>query len=188
LASRSACFVALARDPLERDRVEPVAQRRGLAGQRPQAFVLHLPAPGHLLDDELRVHAHRDRRGAELGRRLKSGDQPAVLGDVVRRAPERFAPLGQDLTGGGVEYHRAVARRPGIAARTTVRLDNDVHRPDSAVRTRMRRQFSHRTTASGAATRTALSSLPASSRWHPSQRRCRSMAAPTPPLVARILS
>jgi hypothetical protein len=43
--------------------------------------------------------------------------------------------------------------------------------PDSGVRTRIRRQFSHRTTVSAAADRTSFSSVMASSWRQPSQRR-----------------
>src|SRR3954453_9069639 len=45
--------------------------------------LLHLPAPGDLLDHELRVAAHLHRARRRRGRCLESGDQRAVLGDVV---------------------------------------------------------------------------------------------------------
>ena len=131
-------------------------QRGRLARKRAQSRVLDLPAARHLLDDELGVHPDGDRR------RRRARPRPAArrAGRDTRRrcwCRRRCASLalGEHRTGVGVAHDRAVAGRPGIAARSAVRLDDDAlprsQSPDSAVRTRMRRQFSQRTTSSGAA-------------------------------------
>ncbi len=75
-----------------------------------------LPAPAHLLDDELGVHPDLDVgvRG-EVGRGTQPGDQALVLGDVVGRPADRARPLGQDRTGVGVADERPVPRRARIA-------------------------------------------------------------------------
>ena len=152
--------------------------------------MLHPPAAGHLLDHELRVHPDRDRGRVELGRGAQPGEQPVVLGHVVGGPPQRRGPLGQHLAGVGVPDHRAVAGRARVAARAAVGLDDQpaAHSPDSGVRTRMRRQFSQRSTSSGGAAWAARSSAPISSSRQPSHRRCRSIAAPTPPEAARTFS
>ena len=77
--------VLLARNPSKRDLGEPAAQSRP-PGQRRMRGVLDLPAPGHLLDDELGVHPHRDPASApSSAAAAQPGDQAAVLGDVVGR-------------------------------------------------------------------------------------------------------
>ena len=92
----------------------------------------------------------------------------------------------------GVPHQRAVAGRARVAPRPAVRLDDEArltrrpvatwptarHSPDSAVRTRIRPQFSQRSTSCGSALRTAASSLPYSSIRQPWQARWRSGAAP----------
>jgi hypothetical protein len=113
--------------------------------QRFHVRVLDLPVPGHLLDDELGVHPD-----LEVGLRrvlvveLETGDQPAVLRDVVGGDPDRLGPLGDHLARPGVAQQGAVRRRARVAARTSVGLDDDrrvlcSHQmPDSEVRTRIR--------------------------------------------------
>ena len=94
---------------------------------------------------------------------LQARDQAAVLGDVVGRPPHGRCALGEHAPAVGVAHQRAVPGRTGIAPRPAVRLDDQpprTHRPDSAVRTRIRPQFSQRTTSCGSALRTADSSLP----------------------------
>ena len=93
----------------------------------------------------------------------------------------------------GVPDQGAVPGWARIAAGAAVGLDDEPahrgarHRPDSAVRTRIRRHSSQRTTSSGAAARIWFRSTVCSERWHPSQRPRRSIAAPTP-CCARSLS
>jgi hypothetical protein len=135
-----------------------------LLGQLAHVGMLDLPAARHLLDDELGVHPHLDLGGrVEVQRRLQAGDQTAVLRDVVRRAADRRGTLGQQPAGLGVPHERAVAGRARVAAGSAVRLDDEPasrHSPDSAVRTRIRPQFSQRTTSCGSAARTAASCEP----------------------------
>ncbi len=141
------------RNPAEANPVEPAGELGGAAGQRSHRRVLDLPAPGHLLHYELGIHPYRDLNRAEIGGGLQSSDQAPVLGDVVRLDADGFLALSQHRAGIGVENHRAVAGRPGIAAGAAVRLDDHPkrassasHSPDSWVRTRIRRQFSQRST------------------------------------------
>ena len=154
--------------------------------------MLDLPAARHLLDDELGVHPHLDLGGrVEVERRLQAGDQAAVLGDVVGRPADRRRPLGEHPAGVGVPHERAVAGRARVAPRSAVRLDDEagaVTGPDSAVRTRIRPQFSQRTTSCGSALRTADSSLPYSSSRQPWHARALSIAAPVLPVWVRIRS
>ena len=188
-------LVLLARDPLERHVVERLAQAGRGAGELAQRRVLDLPGALHLLDDELGVHAHGDLSRAEVARGLEPGDQPAVLGDVVRLDADRLVALGQHLAAGRVEDDGAVAGRSGIAARAAVGLDDDLleliagsagHRPDSAVRTRIARQLSQRTTASVGAPcaprrarcRTARCGSPRSGVGAAARRRCRRARGP----------
>jgi hypothetical protein len=64
----------------------PEPTERPAAGrpERDELRVLDPPAPGDLLDDELRVEEQVDLGGAELGSQLERPDEPGVLGDVVR--------------------------------------------------------------------------------------------------------
>ena len=120
----------------------------------------------------------------------QAGDQPAVLRDVVRLLAEGLGPLGEHGAGVGVADHGAVAGDPGVAARPAVGLDDEpaAHSPDSAVRTRMRRHSSQRSTSSSGADRMRWISTGFSSSWQPPQRRWCSAAAPMPPLATRIFS
>ncbi|PSK55540.1 hypothetical protein B0E38_03145 [Streptomyces sp. 111WW2] len=143
---------------------------------------------------------HRGVRVQFRGR-AQAGQQAPVLGHVVRDDAEVLGGLHQGLPRHRIEDHRAVARGPRVAPRPAVGLDDELPRgagrlvshrtaaysPESAVRTRMRRQFSQRTTVSGAAERISLSSVMASSWRHPWQLRWYSLAAPTPPCCSRSL-
>ena len=122
-----------------------------------------------------RQHLRRERvRHLELGADAvqPAGDVGGVGGLQQRRgqADPRGGHVGLPPTRvrGGRRRHRA-------------------HSPDSAVRTRMRPHSSQRSTSSGAVVAYSRSSLALTSSWQPVQRRCRSSAAPTPPLLAAIL-
>lgn len=168
-------LVLLARDPLVRDLADG-KDGAGLRGERTHVGVLDLPAAGHLLDDELGVHADPDPGlGVEGVGGPQPGDEAPVLGDVVRGGADVFGGLGQSLAGGRVEDTGAVAGGARVAPGAAVGLDDERtgrtgHRPDSGVRTRIRLQFSQRTTESAGAARTSLISVMLSSRRQPSQR------------------
>ena len=104
-----------------------VADGLRLLDQRLQVGVFDLPAAGHLLDHQLRVHPHVDLGGAHLGRLLQAGDQTAVLGDVVGGMTDRLLALGQHVLAIGCPDHRPVSRGPGITARPAVGLDDHLH-------------------------------------------------------------
>ena len=57
--------------------------------------MLDLPAARHLFHHKLGVHLHVDLGGAELRRLLQTGDQPAILGDVVGGAADGLLALGE---------------------------------------------------------------------------------------------
>ena len=108
--------VLLPRDPGVRraGRRQPVRLQR----QRPHRGVLDLPAPRHLLDDELGVQAHLELGPVGvLAVELEPGDEPAVLRHVVARDADAFPALGDHLAGVGVLQDGAVRRRAGVAAR-----------------------------------------------------------------------
>lgn len=166
-------LVLLARDPLV-DHLGGREDTGGLGRQRLHVRVLDLPAARHLLDDELGVHADPDRgRRIQRLRGLQPGDQALVLGDVVGRHADVLRRLRQRLPRPGVDHRRAVPRRTRIPPGAAVRLDDELphYRPDSDVRTRIRRQFSQRSTVSGEAALTSFTSVMFSSNWQPSQRR-----------------
>ena len=165
-------LVGLARHPLVRHpgRVEDAA---GLGGERAHARVLDLPAAGHLLDDQLGVHPHVHHGvRVDVPGGAQPGDQAAVLGDVVGGGAEVLGGLRERLAGVGVADDGPVARGPRVAPGPAVRLHDEPahHSPESGVRTRMRRQFSHRTIVSAGAARTSLSSVMFSSSRQPSHR------------------
>ncbi len=86
-------------------------------------------------------------RRVELAGGAQTGDQAAVLGDVVGGDADELGGLGEHLAGRRVDDDRAVAGGPRVAPGPAVGLDDELpaaHRPDSGVRTRMRRQFSQR--------------------------------------------
>jgi hypothetical protein len=102
-------------DPAVGDLVEGAGDVAGGRGQWLECLVLDLPAAGHLLDDQLRVHPDRDRRGPQLTRGRQAGDQALVLGDVVGRDADAIATLRQQGPVLG-EHHGAVAGRARVAA------------------------------------------------------------------------
>ena len=114
-------------DPGVADALECRRHGHRLLDQRFQVGVFDLPAAGHLLNHELGVHSHVDLGGADLGRLLEARDQAAILGDVVGGVTDRLLALGQHGFAVGRPDHRAVARGPGIAPRSAVGLDDDLH-------------------------------------------------------------
>ena len=87
--------------------------------------------------------------------RAQARDEAGVFGDVVRGDADELRLGGQDLHRARVADQRTVPGGAGVAARAAVGLDEEPghYRPDSAVRTRIRRHSSQRTTSSGAAAR-----------------------------------
>src|SRR5450432_149118 len=136
--------------------------------------MLYLPTPRHLFDDKTRIQPRFDERlRVDLLRRLKCSEQPAILRNVVRDDAEIFVALRQQFARRRLTYDGAIAGRSGIAARAAVSFDDEparAHRPESGVRTRIRRHSSHRSTASGAATLSCPSSDGFTVRWQPSHR------------------
>ena len=63
--------------------------------------------------------------GARSPAARRPGDQPGVLGHVVRGGAQAVVQLGQHLAGLRVGDQRAVAGRAGVAARAAVRLDDE---------------------------------------------------------------
>ena len=141
-----------------------------LRGQRSHVRMLDLPATRHLLDHELGVHPHLEQGvWRVLQVELETGDQAAILGDVVRGMADRLCSLRNHLAAVGVTDQRTEAGRTGITPRATVGLDDDVRMshlgraqiPDSWVRTRMRLHSSQRITSSlGASAIRARSAAP----------------------------
>ena len=126
----------------------PATSCAASARKGPHAVVLDLPAPAHLLHDELGIHPHVDlRRRGDLLRGFETGDQSAVLGDVVGGGADRCRAFGEhQIT---LTHERAVAGRARIAAGAAVGFDHEphragsrTHRPLSSVRMRMRRHSS----------------------------------------------
>ncbi|MDN5758952.1 MAG: hypothetical protein L0H59_10535 [Tomitella sp.] len=95
-------------DPRERHLLEVRDEFAGARGQRHHVAVLDLPTPRHLLDHQLRVHAHGHRRRAQRGGRVQPGDQTAVLGNVVRRPTDPLGPLSQNALVVRIEDDRAI--------------------------------------------------------------------------------
>ena len=89
--------------------------------------MLDLPAPRHLLDHQLGIHRHRDLGGAQPGGVRQTRDQTAIFGDVVGGDTDRLLALGQHGRPVRGPHHRPVARRPRVAARSTVGLDDHLH-------------------------------------------------------------
>jgi hypothetical protein len=119
-------LVALARDPLVGDLVRREDPAR-LQRERLHVGVLDLPAAGHLLDDELGVHADVDGRGGvQLVGGAQACQQAPVLGHVVRRDADVLGPLRQRLAARRVDDDRAVARGPGVAPGPAVGLDDEL--------------------------------------------------------------
>ena len=112
-------------------------------------------------------------------RRLESGHEAAVLGDIVRGPPHPLPAFDHHRTM-PVEQGEAIPGRSRIAPRCPVAVEHVAQRV-----TRMRRQWRHR---GGCSRRTWISSAAVSLRWHPPQVPSVSAAAATPSLTGRISS
>ncbi len=91
-----------------------------------------------------------------------------VATPMYSAASARVSPVAASLTTAPYPAGPGLPRDPPSASTTNSRIGLDPlpvvpYSPDSAVRTRMRRQFSQRTTVSGAAARISFSSVMASS-------------------------
>src|SRR5262249_37477669 len=95
---------------------------RRLDRQAAECFVLDPVLAGHLLHEELRVGDDLDLRDAQLERLREAGQQGAVLGDVVRRDPDRLALGRQHGSVLGLE-DEAVRGRAGIAPGAAVGVE-----------------------------------------------------------------
>ena len=91
-----------------------------------QRLVLDAILAAHLLHEQLRVRDDLDLRHMQLDRLLEAGDEPAVLGDVVRRDADRLALRGEDGAVLRLE-HEPVGRRPGIPACAAVGEEACLH-------------------------------------------------------------
>ncbi len=94
-------------------------QVRGLLPELPQGFVFDPVLTSHLLDEQLGVRDDLELSDTELRSFRHPGDEAAVFGDVVRRASDRLAVRGKDISVLGLEYV-AESRRAGVAARASV--------------------------------------------------------------------
>lgn len=114
------------------------------------------------------------RLRVQLAGGAEAGQQAPVLGDVVGGDADELGrlrqglPVAASLTTAPYPAGPGLPRDPPSASTTNSRIGLDPlpvipYSPDSAVRTRMRRQFSQRTTVSGAAARISFSSVMASS-------------------------
>src|SRR5205823_11001457 len=110
----------------DRPRAERRQQLPRAKRERLHVGMFDLPRPAHLLHDQERVHAHVDLVDAAPPRLLEADDQRRVLGDVVRRRPERLRELGDDVAV-AVEEDGARAGRPGIPARRSVGVQDGFH-------------------------------------------------------------
>jgi hypothetical protein len=91
----------------------------GFLRQLTERHVLDAVLAAHLLDHQLRVGHDLDGGKLQLDRLPQAGDQPAVLGDVVGREPDRLA-LGREDGAVLVLEHEAVGGRTGVAACSAV--------------------------------------------------------------------
>ena len=78
--------------------------------------MLDLPAARHLLDNKFGIHPHRDVSGPELGSSCERRDETPVFGHVVGGHPERLFAFRENRRVVGVEHHRPVTGRTGVAA------------------------------------------------------------------------
>ena len=86
--------------------------------------MLDLPAPRHLLHDQLGIHPHLEF-GIRIDRQRPADtlDQAAILCDVVCGDADVPANLGDNLSRCSVDNDRAASGLPRIAPRPAVRLD-----------------------------------------------------------------
>ena len=187
--------VLLARDPLEGDGGEPTAQLDGFAGQRRSAAFLTCQRALHLLDDQLGVHPHRDlgsRRARAAAR--SPAIRPRYSATLLVAIPIELRALGQrrrrcrrrarprrSRPGQDCPRDRRRPRRRRAVVPLTGRTRRRAHQDAAAVLAAQ-----HLVRRGGARRRQARE--PDSSMRQPSQRRWRSMAAPTPPPCSRARS
>ena len=143
--------------------------------------MLDLPAARHLLHHQFGIHQHIDLGGAQPGRLIQPGDQAAVLGDVVGGTPDRLLALGQHRGVVGRPHHRAVSRRPRVAAGPAIRFDDHLHWSPSLTRNRIAPHSGQRNTSSSAAAEIRASPPRSISIRHAPHRRPCSRPAPAPP-------
>jgi hypothetical protein len=110
-----------------RPAVEPFERVERLSVQRPHRLVPDLVLAAHLLGDQLGVPHHLDLAGAELARTVEAEQQRAVLGHVVRGAPEQLRALCQHLARGR-PHDAGGRRRAGVAAGAAVDVHDQLHR------------------------------------------------------------
>ena len=123
-------LVVLAPDVRVRHLADLPRGARGVEEERLEIAVLHAVLPAHLLHHQLGVGSdlqlvHARGRGA-----AKPRDQGGVLGDVVRRDPDRLAARLEDGAVVRLEHVR-VGRRARVPARAAVRPER---RPHSSTR------------------------------------------------------
>ena len=178
LASRSACVFSARGTQVYV--VPGGASSLGLRRQRPHVGVLDLPAPRHLLDDELGVHPDLDLgvRG-ELAAIRSPAIRPEysatllVATPIVVPSSASTSPVLASLSTAPYAAGPGLPREPPSASmRTTA-----THRPDSDVRTRIREHSSQRTTSSEGALAITARSEGLMVIWQPLHRRARSAAA-----------
>ena len=113
-------------------RVKPAERLSGACPERDQLRVLHPPATGELLDDELGIEQQVHLGRPELARQLERADDPRVLGDVVGLDPE---VVGDRRVGGGPRVAR-VGRGAGRTARRPADAGPGLPRAAPSVRIR----------------------------------------------------
>ena len=91
-----------------------------------QRAVLHAVLTPHLLHEELRVGDHLELVDADLDCSLEARDERRVLGDVVRRDPDRLTTGVEDRPVLRLQDER-VRRRSGVAPRSSVREELRLH-------------------------------------------------------------
>ena len=115
--------VLLSRHVPDRPPLEAREGRPHLRVKFAQARVLHPVFPADLLDDQLRVADQLELIRAQGAGPLDAQENGPVLGDVVRCAADRLGALVEDGPV-RVREHSGDRRRPRVAARTAVDVDD----------------------------------------------------------------
>src|SRR3954454_10379307 len=108
------------------DAPEPARNPARLEEELLQRRVLDAVLAAHLLDHQLRVGDDLEHGDVQLGRFAQAGDEPAVLGHVVRRRADRDALRREHRAVLRLE-HVAVGGRPRVAARAAVGEQTCLH-------------------------------------------------------------
>ena len=88
--------------------------------------VLDLPAPAHLLHDQLGVQADLDlSTGIKIMGVCQASQRPAVLSDIVGGQSDVAGQFGKHCSCGSVLDHSPVCGWPWIAPRATISLDDE---------------------------------------------------------------